>query len=175
MKRNLFQDDLGRFVKVEVPTETTTRICSCCNLEKELGLFGNSKTGIAGKKGTCKKCESDASNRYNKRNRHKVRQIGRRVALRKLGLTPEQYEALLEAQGRSCAICGATKAGGKGAFPVDHCHRTGAVRGILCTNCNLVLGLVKDDSARLEKAAAYLRQDGYRMVTSRNAVRRAPA
>src|SRR5262245_41188535 len=55
--------------------------------------------------------------------------------LRLYGLTPEAYEALLEAQGGACAICGASngwrhrQSGGLKKLAVDHCHETGKVRG----------------------------------------------
>jgi Recombination endonuclease VII len=54
------------------------------------------------------------------------------------GITVAQYAEILEAQGNTCAICKGTNM----ALPlcVDHDHETGKVRGILCTNCNLLLG-----------------------------------
>lgn len=71
------------------------------------------------------------------------------------GLTPEQYEAMLEAQGQRCAICRTDTPNGKG-WQIDHDHATGRIRGILCTNCNSGLGRFKDDPARFRAAAAYL-------------------
>ena len=44
---------------------------------------------------------------------------------------------------------------------LDHCHETGAFRGWLCDPCNVVLGLVKDDPARLEALAEHLRQPNF--------------
>ena len=79
----------------------------------------------------------------------------RRSVLRsKYGLTPETYDALLETQAGACAICGCKA--GKRALHVDHDHRTGKVRGLLCNNCNRCLGLLKDDVAVLRSAVAYL-------------------
>ncbi|MGD9749781.1 MAG: endonuclease VII domain-containing protein [Acidimicrobiia bacterium] len=72
------------------------------------------------------------------------------------GLTREELNLLL-AQHDVCAICG-TAAWGKKGPQVDHCHATGAVRGVLCTSCNNGLGRFKDDPERLESAAAYLRR-----------------
>jgi len=72
------------------------------------------------------------------------------------GFTHEQYVALLEAQDGRCAICRTDTPGGKGGFHLDHDHATGAVRGLLCTNCNMGLGRFADDPARLRAAAEYL-------------------
>lgn len=56
------------------------------------------------------------------------------------GLTTAQYEEILAKQGDKCALCG-----GQMARPVvDHCHQTGAVRGILCHPCNIKLPVVED-------------------------------
>lgn len=70
------------------------------------------------------------------------------------------FDAMLEAQGGRCAICRTDKAfsgGGDGRrLAIDHCHSTGIVRGLLCGNCNRMLGLVKDDPEALRRAAAYL-------------------
>jgi predicted nucleic acid-binding Zn ribbon protein len=70
------------------------------------------------------------------------------------GLTKAELGALL-AQHERCAICGGSDWGRKGP-QVDHCHKTGRVRGVLCGNCNQGLGRFADDPARLRAAAAYL-------------------
>lgn len=73
------------------------------------------------------------------------------------GLTSEEYEALLAKQGGVCAICGLDEWPGKHNVPrVDHDHKTGRVRGILCDHCNFGLGKFKDDPARLIAAVRYL-------------------
>lgn len=60
---------------------------------------------------------------------------------------------MLEAQGGCCAICKAPK-GNK--LCVDHDHRTGKVRGLLCSNCNAGLGMFKDSEDLLQSAKGYL-------------------
>jgi hypothetical protein len=72
------------------------------------------------------------------------------------GLEPGDFERMLAAQGGVCAICGTDTPKGKGNFHVDHCHSTGAVRGLLCHDCNTGLGKFKDDTAQLQKAISYL-------------------
>ena len=78
------------------------------------------------------------------------------------GLTVEQYEALVSAQGGLCAIC-ASDGGGR-RLAVDHCHATGKVRGLLCLNCNTALGKLGDSPSRLREAAAYL-EKSYQNLT----------
>lgn len=86
----------------------------------------------------------------------------RRITLAQYGLTPEQYEGLLEAQGGVCAICRqperALHRGRVRAMAVDHDHATGRVRGIVCNGCNTGLGSFADDPALLAAAIAYLRR-----------------
>ncbi len=86
------------------------------------------------------------------------RERSRRKNLRSYGLTEDQYRALLEKQGGGCAICGATDPGRKGDrnFCVDHDHRTGAMRGLLCHRCNQAIGHLKDSPDFCRKAANYL-------------------
>ncbi len=76
----------------------------------------------------------------------------------KYGLAPGEYARMLVAQDGKCAICGVTEAGGKGTFHVDHCHRSKAVRGLLCHHCNLMLGHARDNVEVMESAIRYLTQ-----------------
>jgi hypothetical protein len=78
---------------------------------------------------------------------------------RQYGIGAVEFDAILERQDGHCAICPA-EVGSKGGrrLSVDHCHRTGRVRGILCSECNLGLGKFRDDPDLIEKAAQYLRQ-----------------
>jgi hypothetical protein len=74
---------------------------------------------------------------------------------RKYGITVADYEAMLAAQGGGCAICGAPEPAAQ-SLHVDHCHDTGAVRGLLCFRCNAGLGQFDHDRDRLARAASYL-------------------
>lgn len=86
----------------------------------------------------------------------------RRVLLH-YGLSWDEYELLLACQDHRCAICGGLPR--KHALSVDHDHKTGEVRGLLCSRCNhKLLGSANDDPARLRKAADYLEQYAPREV-----------
>jgi hypothetical protein len=80
---------------------------------------------------------------------------------RTYGITIETYEHMLEDQNHRCKICGGEgflmdRDRHKIKLVVDHCHVTGAVRGLLCHNCNRALGLLKDSKETLLSAIAYL-------------------
>ncbi len=75
---------------------------------------------------------------------------------REYGLMPGQYTAMLDSQGRLCAIC--RKSGDKRGLAVDHCHETGAVRGLLCSECNIGMGKLGDTPEGLMRAVRYLRE-----------------
>lgn len=92
-------------------------------------------------------------------NKEKSAESSRRSQLRRLyGLTPEQRDELLLAQGSRCALCRSDTPYGKG-WHVDHDHKTGKVRGILCGHCNLMLGYARDNPSTLRAAIQYLGQD----------------
>jgi hypothetical protein len=70
---------------------------------------------------------------------------------RRYGISADEADVMLEAQGGLCAICRSAP-----AEHVDHDHRTGQVRALLCFNCNGGLGQFGDDPVRLRAAAAYV-------------------
>jgi transposase-like protein len=94
--------------------------------------------------------------------RVRSRRLNRNVQLRiKFGITLERYDALHAAQGGVCAICrgaqvGRNSTGGPRELAVDHDHKTGTVRGLLCDRCNVGLGTFGDDPSLLRHAAGYL-------------------
>lgn len=80
--------------------------------------------------------------------------------VKKYGMTPQQVLEIMNRQSHACAICGWTERKPK-MFPmIDHCHATGKVRGILCSDCNMGLGKFKDSPARLQSAITYLQSNG---------------
>lgn len=137
-----------------------TRTCSTCGEVKPAVAFTQRRTHRPGKRvSECTPCKVERNRRYRVANRERVLAIERRSWLKTAyGISVEAYDAMLEAQGGGCAICGATEPGGRTKhFPVDHCHTTGAIRGLLCTKCNRGLGLFNDDTDRMERAVKYLK------------------
>jgi len=85
---------------------------------------------------------------------HEERRAQRMLA--RYGITVEQYDEMLATQGGGCAICGSAADGNGRYLHIDHDHETGAVRGILCSNCNRALGHLRDEPALIEIAMEYL-------------------
>lgn len=76
-------------------------------------------------------------------------------SLKKLyGMSMQQYQDMLLKQGGVCAICGGR--GSRRHLDVDHCHATGRIRGLLCSDCNIMLGKAKDSLGTLRAALEYL-------------------
>lgn len=73
------------------------------------------------------------------------------------GLDNDQYNYLLFKQEFKCKVCTIDMQEYGKTFHVDHCHATGVVRGLLCSNCNTALGLLKDDISILANAIIYLK------------------
>ena len=72
-------------------------------------------------------------------------------------MTVEDFDKLLKAQEGRCAICGIPESGvAQKRLYVDHCHKTGTIRGLLCIKCNFLLGHGNDDAGLLRRAANYL-------------------
>lgn len=97
----------------------------------------------------------------------------RRRTLRLYGLTAERFDAMLTTQNGRCAICRSDDPG-RDTWNIDHDHACcpgkgscgNCVRGLLCQNCNLMIGHAKDDAALLQQAIAYLGSRRLRSVVN---------
>lgn len=117
----------------------------------------------------CRKCEQylDKSNFWNQQTycRECSKLIGHTGNLKRYGLTPEQYIDLEKSQNNVCAICKNPEVN-KRRLSVDHDHSCcpgndscgNCIRGLLCSNCNTMLGQVKDNVEILMSAIAYLKK-----------------
>jgi hypothetical protein len=63
---------------------------------------------------------------------------------------------MFDAQGRVCAVCSTDTPTSKKGWATDHCHTTGRVRGILCSHCNVMLGMSCESADTLQAAITYL-------------------
>lgn len=114
------------------------KVCRLCGVEKPISEFYFRKDS-GHYRSECKEC---------------LRLLS---SFRSTGWTPEKYEEAYIKQYGRCAICGCKLNSSRYTrFAGDHDHKTGKLRGLLCTNCNTALGLFKDSIERLEAAKAYL-------------------
>ena len=125
-----------------------TKVCGDCGLRKPLDDFPRNKNLSDGRRTYCKPC-------HNARGRETLARLygnSRHYHLmRRYGIGADDFDQLVAKQDGLCAICGRTD-----PEHVDHSHATGAVRGILCFNCNGGLGQFRDSVDALRAAAAYL-------------------
>lgn len=100
-----------------------------------------------------------ASKRWNSNNKE---HILNRSLIRRFGIDLEQFKSLLASQGGVCAICEKPESvvdrrtGQVKNLSVDHDHKTGKVRGLLCHLCNTAIGKLGDDPRMISKALKYL-------------------
>src|SRR5215217_1404633 len=129
--------------------------CPDCDQVKPLEDFPATRANATGRHTYCKPC-------HNARGRATLEKLGgsRTYHLkRRYGITAADADDMLEVQGGLCAICRAAP-----AAHVDHDHATGAVRALLCFNCNGGLGQFKDDPNLLHLAAFYVEHHAQRQA-----------
>jgi hypothetical protein len=100
-------------------------------------------------RGLCTKCYGRLYSMRPGQDRKKQRGM----RMRKYGITPEDYQAMLDSQGGKCAICKI-----RDANRIDHCHKTGKTRQLLCNQCNTAIGMFKEDVNILLTAIDYIRK-----------------
>ena len=124
------------------------RRCYRCGLTKPDDEFVKNRASPTGFHIHCKPCHLDQTRESTRKHHGTDSQRQRR---RRYGLDNPQIAWMVLQQGGGCAICS-----GLTATHVDHNHRTGRVRGVLCFNCNNALGHFGDDPGVLAAAADYL-------------------
>lgn len=132
-----------------------TKSCTHCGEEKSLSYFSKERSTSNIYRSYCKPC---AVKRVQKKRENDTTWWRKYQLKRDFGMTLHQYEQMLEEQAYRCAIC-------NNLFDVevqarkpnlDHDHKTGRVRGVLCFGCNTTLGKVGDSIDTLRNAIAYL-------------------
>ena len=129
----------------------TTKPCPDCGVDLRV-LFYTDKTGRK-TNARCKPCHRKQSSKRWHSMSPVEKQASRVRAM--YGMEPKAYIALHQKQAGKCAIC-SEKPNTQRGLHLDHCHETGAIRGLLCHNCNVALGCFKDDPALLMRAIKYL-------------------
>jgi hypothetical protein len=94
-----------------------------------------------------------------KEEKRKQKEYDLKGSYKKYGLTVEIYNEMFIKQNGSCVLCGTHQSALTKNLAVDHCHASSKIRGLLCQNCNLMLGFAKDNIETLEKAIKYLKKE----------------
>jgi hypothetical protein len=135
-----------------------TKVCKRCKEEKSLDKFTKSKNSKGGRTAKCTKCIYEC---YRKNKTEEKREKEKFYRYRYLyGLDKETYDKLLEDIGEKCMICQNHFSNLQTGLCIDHDHKTGKVRGILCGDCNRGLGMFKDKIVNLNNAVQYLLKYG---------------
>ena len=137
--------------------------CSKYKQIKKDNEFYKDKARYDNLDGICKLCRKAAGISRRLNNIDKLREIGRRcyakdlnnnrlkARARRYGVSLQDIENMTERQHRKCLICGKLD-----KLFIDHDHKTGKIRGLLCNQCNLAVGYLDDNPAKLMNAIRYL-------------------
>jgi len=148
--------------RVFLPVKKKFKVCVWCGVIKSRDEYAATSKG--GRRGECRRCQG--ARRWARESTNLVilagirgrRPSGRKRygyhLVTKYGLTLTEYDALIVAQGGCCAICEKPSI----KLVVDHNHKTGRVRGLLCGLCNTAIGIL-ENSGWLSQATAYLVTD----------------
>jgi Recombination endonuclease VII len=153
------------------------KVCSLCKRSLTLDRFYPRNDGRQGRASVTSMCRDCRPARM-RENSRKTPDIEWSSQLKyRYGITLAEYKERLAAQGNGCAICGTatTQRQGTANLPVDHCKKTGTVRGILCDACNRGIGFFLHDPKMLRDAAAYLERHESRVQDIRAEVARKQA
>ena len=130
--------------KGKVYNETGEKLCIDCNVYKPIDEFHKNKKSYI--QSVCINCAKERSVTYHKSY----------YRYKKYNITKEDFDNLQTKQLGNCGICHKSIIA---EGHIDHCHKTGKVRGILCGNCNKALGLFEDNPVFLTNAINYLKNE----------------
>lgn len=144
------------------------KICVKCNLEKHLSEFHQRGKGL--RRTDCRQCVRLYGTVYRDKNKELIQKKKREYHRQKpeikrnsylkltYGMTEDDYARKCIEQDYVCAICKTKEVNNiqHRHFYIDHCHKSGKIRGILCHHCNSGIGHFKDDLSLLKSAINYL-------------------
>ncbi|MEU0964512.1 endonuclease VII domain-containing protein [Streptomyces sp. NPDC005917] len=134
---------IGKIVREKAEVPEGHKLCRACGEVKPHREWHGNATASDGLSTRRKACRSARG-----RQDHLKRQCG---------ITEAEREELIASQGGVCCICPSAP-----PAHVDHCHKTGRVRGVLCFSCNAALGQFKDQPEAIRRAAAYVEGNAWK-------------
>ena len=146
--------------------------CGICSSEKRTMILKSGKEKLV-----CDKCRREKASLWQKQNKERANETNRKWAslnyeqkynssknsklLKEYNTTLEDFNNRLEEQGHKCKICGKEETrkfnSTRWKLSVDHCHKTGRVRGLLCAKCNVGLAKFEEDEQQFLNAIRYLK------------------
>jgi hypothetical protein len=145
-------------------TVNMKKVCTKCNVEKDLNLFRKQKANKSGYANVCKRCHTDYMISYYENNPDKKAEKVRmntyyKPNWKKHGITESQYKNLLDIHDGNCHSCLS-----RPATNIDHNHGCcpgshscgNCVRGVLCSQCNTSLGLMDDNIDNIKNLLRYI-------------------
>lgn len=147
-----------------------TKICHICRIEKPLSEFSpyQKRIGKRGKtlRGCCKSCNTNKSTIWRKKNRKRFNELAHKhyhstkgqntYYKRVYGISKSEYDVMFQNQKGRCIACGRVQ--NNRPLSVDHNHKTGKVRGLLCLKCNSTLGFCDESINILLGLIDYIRK-----------------
>lgn len=159
--------------KANGPARKSEKLCFACQQVKPIEDFYKDCHKLDGYHNICKVCAYARVRTIEQEIKADPQKAARRRSVKKAyndkygircyyGISREEYNLLLEIQGGVCAICNQPETARSEytdrpkRLGVDHNHKTGQARGLLCTRCNSAIGFFNEDTERIKQALAYL-------------------
>ena len=131
------------------------KTCMTCGNEKlSTDFYVRNKVSMV-RHSICKECDKARVKARHQANPERTRNNDLK---RNYGITLKEHQEMYEEQNGVCAVCEKPGDGKWKKLCVDHDHKTGKVRQLLCRNCNMILGQVDDNINHMEKLTAYLKK-----------------
>ena len=139
-------------------TKSKIKRCGHCKEKKPLIGFNKDANTRSGLQSSCKECHRERVKQYYL-SKHGTTYNRAKHLKTRFNLTLKQYDEIAVKQNNVCAICKQSESRkGKPRLAVDHDHKTGKIRSLLCDRCNRLLGNAKDNISLLAEAIQYLRR-----------------
>jgi len=147
--------------------KTAVKTCTGCHQEKPIDQFHKNKATRDGHHYLCRPCNYAKSKTWKSQHPERRHQQYKKAflrywnanLLRLYGIGIPEYIAMFREQEGLCACCcDLAPVDRISSLMVDHNHATGVVRGLICHNCNIAIGHLKDDPVKAESVASYLRR-----------------